>query len=92
MPDLPTQYVSSGVSAHATHRSCACWLHSEVRDLAAHGSVTRSDFCPSNCGCHMGTQKTAFPAAPGGDEFGTYGTLFLSRSGQLVEGLLFYTI
>lgn len=62
----------------------------EVRDLAAHGSVTESDFRSMQLWRLDGHTEDCTLCGPWDDGGRTYGILFLSRSGQPAEELRFY--
>ena len=62
----------------------------EVRGLAARGSVTESDFRSMQLWRLDGHTEDCALCGPCDDEFGTYGILFLTRSGQSAEELHFY--
>lgn len=62
----------------------------EVRDLAARGSVTESDFLSMQLWRLDGHTEDCALCGPWDDRFGTYGILFLSKAGKLEEELPFY--
>lgn len=64
----------------------------EVRELAARGSVTESDFLSMHLWRLDGHTEDCALCGPWKDRFGTYGILFLSRAGQLEEELHFYVM
>lgn len=62
----------------------------EVRDLAARGSVTESEFLSMQLWRLDGHTEDGALCGPWEDRFGTFGILFLSRSSHLEEELPFY--